>query len=174
MKRLLLIGLCLIVWALSTSVKAGDDSTERGFSHRITGSATLTDGDTIDINMLIGFQRSNTRGWYFRVGSDYVFRDTPPRAYYLNFILDGEGNAYVLDITDQPISHLALTVEGREIELSQDRGSEIKFGMRLRIDDRQFLFDNTHPRVRFDLTEQGLENIVAEHTLRDLSIRRAQ
>lgn len=177
MKRLLLISICLILWALSTSVKAVGSEVEhgeRGFSHRMQGTATLANGESIDINMLIGFQQSQTRGWYFRVGPEYVFRDNPPSSYYLNMIMDGNGQAYVLEFSQQPLKHFKVTFEGREIELMQASGSDIAFGMRLRIDDRQFLFDSSHPRLRIEFSEQGLSNIVAERTLRDLSIRRAQ
>lgn len=173
MKKLLLISMCLILWALSTSVKADDEAAERGFSHRMEGSATLASGEKVDVNMLIGFQQSS-RGWYFRVGPDYVFRDTPPRAYYFNLILTGDGHAYVLEFGQELITHFQIEIAGREIELAQSTDKEIPYGMRLRVDDRQFLFDSSHPRIRLELTEQGLQHIVAEHTLRDLSIRRAQ
>lgn len=181
MKRLLLISACLILWALATSVNArlpataiaAEDAEPTGFSHRVTGTATLADGETIDINMLIGFQQSS-RGWYFRAGSDYVFRNSPPQAYYLNFNLDGKGYAYVLEFSDQPLKHFQVQLEDYEIELMQASGADIQYGMRLRINDRQFLFDRRHPRVRLDLNQQGLVGVVAEHTLRDLSIRRTQ
>lgn len=182
MKRLLLFSVCIILWALSTSVKAlpGASDTvtegaadERGFSHRVVGKATLADGETLDIDMLIGFQESS-RGWYFRAGSDYVFRNTPPKAYYLNLNLDGKGYAYVIEFSQQPLKHFEVQLEGYEIELMQASGADIEYGMRLRINDRQFLFDSRHPRVRIDLSEAGLTGVFAEHTLRDLSIRRAQ
>lgn len=182
MKRLLLFSACIILWALSTSAQAlpwldttasGEAAEQRGFSHRVEGTATLADGEVLDINMLIGFQESS-RGWYFRAGPDYVFRNTPPKAYYLNLNLDGNGYAYVLEFSQQPLKHFEVQLEGYEIELMQASGADIQYGMRLRINDRQFLFDSRHPRVRIDLSEAGLTAVVAEHTLRDLSIRRAQ
>lgn len=174
MKRLLLISLCLILWALSASVKATSDAAEtRGFSHRITGTAELTDGNRIEIDMLLGFARSS-RGWYFRAGPDYIFQSSPPPAYFLNLILDGQGAAYVLDFSDQPITRMQIEVEGQEIVLSQTRNPDIAYGMRLRIDEQQFLFESSHPRIRFELTERGIAEITAERTVRDLSTRRAQ
>ncbi|RUO28830.1 hypothetical protein CWE12_11005 [Aliidiomarina sedimenti] len=175
MKRLLLIGLCLICWALATSVKADtNDEDSRGFSYRIEGQAVLADGEEIEVDMLLGFQRSQTRGWYFRAGPDYIFRDTPPQAYYLNLILDGEGHAYILEFSDQPIKTFLVTVDDYELELMPTENPEINFGVRLRMNERQYLFDSSHPRLRFELTEDGLSTIVAERTMRDLSIRRAE
>lgn len=174
MKRLLLVGLCLILWALSTSVKAtSEPPTKRGFSHRITGTAQLIDGSQIEINRLLGFARSS-QGWYFRAGPDFIFQESPPRAYFVNIILDGQGAAYLLDFSDQPITHLQFEVEGQSIELSQTKNANIAYGMRLRINEQQFLFDSSHPRLRFDLTEQGISDISAERTIRDLSTRRVQ
>lgn len=183
MKRLLLVGLCLILWALSTSAKAlplvadtlsEDAVEERGFSHRISGTATLADGEIIDIDMLIGFEESSNRGWYFHAGSDYVFRDTPPKAYYLNLNLDGQGHAYVAEFSQQLIKHFKIQLEEHEIELIQTPTADLQYGMRLRINDNQFLFETRHPRVRIELTEAGLDHLIAEPTLRDLSTRRAQ
>lgn len=183
MKRLLLIGVCLILWALSTSAKASpteqdswsaDAVEQHEFSHRVSGTATLADGEIIDIDMLIGFQESSHRGWYFRAGPNYVFRDTPPKAYFLNINLDGEGHAYIAEFSEQLIKSFQVQLEDHEIELMQSASADIQYGMRLRIDDRQFLFDTRHPRVRIDLDQMGLTDVVAEPTLRDLSIRRAQ
>lgn len=183
MKRLLLIGVCLILWALSTSAKASsneqdswstDAVQQHEFTHRMSGTATLADGETIDIDMIFGFQESSQRGWYFRAGPDYVYRDTPPKAYFLNINLDGEGHAYIAEFSEQLIKSFQVQLEGHEIELMQSTNTDIQYGMRLRIDGRQFLFDTRHPRVRIDFNQIGLTDVVAEPTLRDLSIRRAQ
>lgn len=182
MKRLLLIGVCLILWALSTSAKAftmeqdswAADAVERlAFSHRVSGTATLADGETIEVDMLLGFQESSHRGWYFRAGPDYVFRDTPPKAYYLNINLDGKGHAYIPEFSDQLIQSFQVQLEGYEIELMQSATADVQYGMRMRINGRQFLFDTLHPRVRINFNAMGLTEVVAEPTLRDLSIRRA-
>lgn len=170
MKRLLLIGVCLICWAITTSIKAAEPE---GFSHRITGTAISVNDEVIDIDMLIGFHKS-TQGWYFRIGPDYIFRDTPPSAYYLNLNLNREGSAYVTDFSEQPLKGFLIEIEDYEIELLPARSSDIEHSLRLRINDRQFLFDTSHPRLRFELTDTGLSTISAEGTLRDLSIQRAQ
>lgn len=183
MKRLLLIGVCLILWAVATSVSAqsstaedeqASEEEERGFSHRLEGHAVLASGEEVDVNMLIGFQRSQTHGWYFRAGPDYIFRQTPPSAYYLNIILDGNGLAYVLEFSDKPIKTFSVTIEGYELELMPTENPNLDYGMRLRLNERQLLFDTSHPRLRLVLNEDGLQNIVTEGTLRDLSTQRAE
>ncbi|RUO26088.1 hypothetical protein CWE09_05015 [Aliidiomarina minuta] len=128
------------------------------------------DGQQSDINMLLGFQE-NSRGWYFRAGSEQLYMKKPPKAYNLIINLDGRGQAFVSDFSQKPVTHFQINIEDYEIELFQ--ASDIAYGMRLRINDRQFLFDSAHPRIRFELSEEGLGHVIAESTLRDLSIRRA-
>lgn len=159
---LLLCGLSL------TPVSA--ESPDPSFSYRMTGTVTTIDGEENEVDMLIGFQESS-RGWYFRAGSDHVFMDKPPSAYNLIINLDGHGRAFVSDFSQKPVTHFLINIDDYEIELFQASG--IAFGMRLRINDRQFLFDSAHPRIRFELSEDGLGHVIAESTLRDLSIRRA-
>lgn len=179
MKRLVLFSLCVILWALATTANAATgiasdaNAVERGFSYPMVGVAQLTDGTELPIESELSFARDE-RGWYFRVGTERVYRDTPPRAYNLNIILDGHNAAYILDFSEKPLQYLRLTVEGREIELAQALGTATQYGMRLRIDDRQFLFDSSHPRIRFTFNEQGLQTVSAENAIRDLSIRRVE
>lgn len=174
MKRLVLFSLCVILWALSAAVKADDGTaTERGFSHRVVGMAQLTDRTELQINRELSFAQ-DARGWHFRVGTERVYRDTPPRAYNLNIILSDQGEAYIPDISEKPLKYLRLTIEGWEIELAQARGTTTQYGMRLRVNERQFLFDSSHPRIRFAFSEQGLETVTAENAIRDLSIRRVK
>lgn len=187
MKRLLLIGICLILWAFSTSLKAqirggseaqvhiqqfSENHQEPGFSHRLTGSLTLLDGTEQEIDMILSFQRGK-QGWYFRAGDAQIQRDTPPSAYFINIILDSRGYAYIRDFTDQLVIRLTLNIEGHQIELFRTEGEGTR-ALRLRLNERQFLFEDRHPRLRLDLNENGVYNIVAERTLRDLSIRRVQ
>lgn len=187
MKRLVLIGACLFLWAISSSLNAqgrggpeaqifieqpSEQGGSSGFSHRLTGSYILADGDEQPIDFVLSFNTSENGG-YFRAGNSQVRRDSPPSAYLINIILDGEGHAYVREFTDQRIQGMTLHVEGHQIELFRS-DSQSQHIMRLRLNDRQFLFDSSHPRLRLDLNEHGLYNITAERTMRDLSIRRVQ
>ena len=208
MKRLVLISLCVILWALATAVRASavnanlaEDAAvaapatqahaaeprpieanavsarqnidNPGFSYRVVGKAHLMDGTELPIDKAISFAK-DARGWFFRLGDQRIYRNTPPRAYYLNIILDGQHNAYIPDISDTPLSYLHLTIEDWEIELVEAPGADTTYGMRLRINERQFLFESRHPRIRFAFTEQGLATVSTENTIRDLSIRRVQ
>ena len=193
MKRLVLFSLCVILWACSTTLKAtgtesnspqaaapvpgalatGAADAERGFSHRVVGVAHLLDGTELQIDKELSFAQ-DTRGWYFRVGDQRVYRNTPPRAYNLNLILNEQGELYVPDFSERPLKYLRLTIENHHIELTQAHNVDTTYGMRLRIDDRQFLFDSSHPRIRFGFNERGLESVSAVNTIRDLTIRRIQ
>lgn len=150
-----------------------EDEEERGFSYQMTGTVTLLNGDTRQIDMPFEYTRSG-RGWYFRAGGNYMYTDSIPSAYYLSINLDGRGHAHVSDFDNGLIHGFTIQLDDREIQLMQTREGSIQYGMRLRIDDRQFLFDSRHPRVRIELSEAGIENIVSEGTLRDLSTRRTQ
>ena len=173
MKSITVFALSWLMVVTISFAQAATESDARGFSHRVIGEATLANGEEKSIDYLFGFHESS-RGWYFRIGRDHTFRDSPPSAYYLTMILDGEGHAYVLDFSEEPLKGFQVQIEDYEIELMQASGTDINYGMRLRINDRQFLFDSRHPRLRLELSEQGLEDLVAERTLRDLSIRRTQ
>lgn len=161
--------------ALSAPVAAQEDADaeERGFSYQLTGTVTLLNGNTHQIDMPMEYTRSG-RGWYFRVGENYMYTDTVPNAYYLSINLDGRGHAHVGDFDNGLIHSFNVTLDEHEIELMQDTENKVEYGMRLRLNERQFLFDSKHPRVRIELSEQGVENIVTEGTLRDLSTRRTQ
>lgn len=193
MKRLVLFSLCVILWACSTTLKAtgtetnappatmpvagalatGDNGGERGFAHRVVGVAHLLDGTELQIDKELSFAQ-DARGWYFRVGEQRVYRATPPRAYNLNLILSGQGELYVPDFSERPLKYLRLTIENRHIELTRAHDLDTSYGMRLRIDDRQFLFASSHPRIRFGFNERGLASVSAENTIRDLTTRRIQ
>lgn len=169
MKLFITTLLGVLLYGLSlTPVNA--ETSDPSFSYRMTGTVTTVGGEQHDIDMLIGFQESS-RGWYFRAGSEHMFMDKPPEAYNLIINLDGHGQAFVSDFSQQLVTHFLINIEDYEIELFQ--ASDIAYGMRLRINERQFLFDSRHPRIRFELSEEGLGHVIAERTLRDLSIRRA-
>lgn len=161
--------------ALSTPLAAqeADETEERGFSYQLTGTVTLLNGDTHQIDMPVEYTRSG-RGWYLRVGENYMYTDSVPSAYYLSINLDGRGHAHVGDFDNGLIRNFNVTLDEYEIELMQDAENKVEYGMRLRLNERQFLFDSKHPRVRIELSEEGIENIVTEGTLRDLSTRRTQ
>jgi hypothetical protein len=170
------LGTLLAIATLSLPVTAQEElnEEERGFSYRLTGTVSLVGGETRDIDMSIEYTQSG-RGWYFRAGENYIYTDKVPSAYYLSINLDGRGHAHVGDFANGLIHGFSVAVDDEySIELVQSTEDDIEYGMRLRLDDRQFLFDSRHPRVRIDLSEAGIENIVSEGTLRDLSTRRTQ
>lgn len=165
----------LLSLTLSVPVAAQEaaEADEPGFSYQLTGTVTLLSGDTRHIDMPVEYTRSG-RGWYFRVGENMMYTDTVPSAYYLSINLDGRGHAHVGDFDNGLIHGFSISIDDYEIELMQDTEDKVEYGMRLRLNERQFLFESSHPRVRIDLTEEGIENIVTEGTLRDLSTRRTQ
>ncbi|MGX5913698.1 hypothetical protein ACR0ST_03085 [Aliidiomarina sp. Khilg15.8] len=162
------------LWGLPVAAQeTAEAEEERGFSYQMTGTVTLLNGDTREIDMPFEYTRSG-RGWYFRAGGNYMYTDSVPSAYYLSINLDDRGHAHVGDFDNGLIRGFSITLNDRQIELMQASESSIQYGMRLRIDERQLLFENRHPRVRIELSEDGIENIVSEGTLRDLSTRRTQ
>jgi len=143
-----------------------------GFQELIAGTAVLGDGTEVEVNFPIAFEKHNN-AWYFRAGNQRVAMFMPPAQYNMQLaVQEQDAMVYLAEFSNRYMRSFKVKIGEHELELIPSEG--VKYGIRLRIDDRIMMFDKRTPTVSVQLDATGVTGFRSEGFVRDLSTRRVE
>ncbi len=166
----IVIALLLNVIYMPTGYAQEDDA--MGFQKAFTGTAILGDGSEVEVNFPLAFEKINNI-WYFRAGQQRVAMYLPPSQYNLQLaVQEDDSMLYIAEFANRYMRSFKVQIGKHEFELMPSDG--VKYGIRLRIDDRLMMFDKRTPSISIQLDGYGVTGFRSEGFVRDLSSRRVE
>lgn len=111
----------------------------------------------------------------FTAGQSQMRTSEMPPNYILNIFVNDKGQVYVAEFAEGFFKgfELAIGEHNLLIEHRRDFDEEEPLShLRVRINDKSYLLDSTHPTIKFEFDEEkGITNISGSGLLKDLSTR---
>ncbi|WP_241968771.1 hypothetical protein [Idiomarina tyrosinivorans] len=166
MKALLQWGFALILMTLTFTAHA--DWLEKG-----KGTVTYPSGRVDNINFDFEYKTVFDEH-YFRAGQSQIHVDEVPPNYILNMIINDAGNIYVAEFSNGFLHGFDFHLGKHRVwvrKLPEDeRDGEIMGDFLVKIDDKDYLFNTTHPTVIFEFDENGVADISGSGYIKDLDL----
>ena len=113
----------------------------------------------------------------FKAGEAQLRTNEVPPNYILNVIVNDEGLIYVAEFANGFFKSFDLTIGTHTLSVyprgSFDADKPYKH-LVFELDDRSYIVDTTHPTLKFEFDENGINEVKGSGLIKDLSIRRSQ
>ena len=111
----------------------------------------------------------------FTAGKSQMRTSEMPPNYILNMFVNDKGQVYVAEFAEGFFKGVELAIGEHNIVVEHRRefdDEEPLKHLRVRINDRSYLLDSTHPTIKFEFDEEkGIADISGSGLLKDLSTR---
>lgn len=148
-------------------------ASERGFQEALTGTAVLGDGTQVEVNFPIAFEE-NDGIWYFRAGRQQIAMSSPPQQYNIQLaVQEQDSMVYIAEFANRYMRNFNVQIADHNLELVRG-GLNIRYGLRLRVDDRLMMFERRTPVISITMDDHGITGVRTDGFVRDLSSRRVE